>query len=271
MNKSIIAVLAIMLAVPASLSAKPFSRSLTVKGSFNSLRSAGNIEVEYTPSNTFAAVIEAEYKEDLDKVKATLSGGTLTITTVGEHHEDIKVKLSAPGISSFEASGNSEIEVEGNISGINVTLKTEGNASIDIDRNVNASKLTLDTSGNSHIDIDGSAASTEIHATTIGNSNIKISDLDANAVIVDSNENSQFSCKAITTRKLSAVGKSNAIRKLGGKASWVEYDASGNSQIKAGTLVADGGKATSAGNSHIRAAVRGLQQSSQGNSSISNK
>lgn len=271
MNKLIIAVLAALLAAPATLSAKSYTRALTIKGDFTTLQSNGNLEVEYTSSANTSATIKAEYPEDLDKVKATLRRGTLTLTTTGTHRGDIKIKLSAPAINDFRAAGNSEIEVKNSISASTVSLKTEGNASIDIESNINTSKLTINTSGNSHIDIDGNATSTQIKADTYLNSHIKISSANTDALDITTAGNSNFKCSGITTRSITAQSSGNSHMRLGGKAGTVEYTTEGNSHITADLLQAKSGRASTSGNSHITAAVHSLSRTSTGNSYIKNK
>ncbi|MBO5268622.1 MAG: DUF2807 domain-containing protein [Muribaculaceae bacterium] len=270
MNKSVIAAIAIMIALPATLSARSFTRSLTVNGSFSSLKTDGNIEVEYTAAPQFSAVIKAEHKTDLDKVKATLSGGRLTITTTGKTEGDIKVELSSLGVDTFEATGNSGLELEGNVSGKIITLNTGGNASIEAENGLNAATINLTSTGNSHIKVDGSALATQIKANTKLNSHVRISSLEADGVQINTDGNSHFSCQNVNATNLGVETGDNSIVSLRGKAALVDYSSNGNSSIKAGMLKAKGGKASSGGNSHITAAVRGLQQSSTGNSSVSN-
>lgn len=271
MNKLIIAVIAAALAIPATISAKAYTRVLTVKGNFTALQAQGNLEVEYTTSATTSATIKAEYSEDLDKVKASLRGGILTLTTIGNQRGDIKVKLSAPAINDFRASGNSEIEVESPVSGTSVTLKAEDNASIDIDRNINTSTLTINTSGNSHIKVDGNITSTQVKADTQLNSHIKLGSVNADALQLSTADNSNFRCSDITVSKIVAQSAGNSHMRLGGKAGNVEYNSTGNSHITAGMLKAKSGQARSSDNSHITAAVNNLSHTSTGNSYITNK
>jgi len=271
MNKLLCAALAIMIALPATLSAKSSTRVLTVKNSVTAVRTSGNVKVEYTTASKVNAVIKADYHEDLDKVKATVSGGVLILTTEGRLRGSVKVKLAAPGVNSFEASGNSEIEIEGNVSGKTVSLVTSGNASVEIDDNVNSTNLKINSSGNSSIEVDGMVVATGADVGTSGNSSAKISVLRADRLKVKTDGNSSFKGSEINVSSVNAESNGNSSLILAGKAATVAYASNGNSVLRAGMLKANGGTAVSNGNSHIYAGVNGLQQTSNGYSRIINK
>lgn len=271
MNKLLTAALAIMIALPASLSAKSFTRVLEVKGNISAINSSGNIEVEYTPAAKVSAVIKVEYKEDIANVTSSLKGGVLSLSTKGKTKGEITVKLSAPGINNLDASGNSTIEVEGSLSGRDVDLRSSGNAGIKIEQNINAPKVTINTGGNSSVKVSGTLLSPSVFVNTDQNSVAKIAVLDTDNLDVKTEGNSSFKSKQIKAGAVKATSTNNSVLTLAGRAGTVSYTSKDNSILKAGSLQANGGMAEADGNSQLYSNINGLQPTSRGNAVLRNK
>lgn len=269
MKKFITGICSLLVAVSCMASPKS-TKSVTVKGTFDAITTSGNVEVEYTGASKVSIVVKAA-KEDLDKANFTLKNGTLFISTENELKDEVKVYVKAPRVCKFNASGNSEIDVESNVSGSKLTVNGSGNAHIEFSAGVNIPAVDITASGNSIVKIDEGATCDAVTVTLSGNSCTKIPDLNANKIDINTHGNSIASFKRGAINTVTADAQGNSVVKLEGHAGTVSYSASGNSIIKAEDMRANGGSVSASANSIIRSSINVIKILKGDTSNVHNK
>lgn len=256
MKHLILSLLTVFLGLPVS--ANTVSKAFTIKGNINTIAASGNVDVEYTPSSTVS--VKAYVTEGyLDKVTVSLKGGTLNIGfNTGNNGSLIKkpkakVVVACPPVASYKATGNSDIEIIGNLS-VSAPLKADasGNSDIEFKRDVSGNVVKAATSGNSDISFKRRVSCKNLSAVTSGNSDIEFSDVVADAVSANASGNSDIEIK-----------RGNAVS--------VSMKSSGNSSIECDHFVVERGQANAGGNSKIECNVRNLKSSKSGFGQIKNK
>lgn len=241
----------VMVSVFSAVSA---NRAFLVKGPIKALETQGNIEVEYTAGENVSIVAHSE-SDFLKHITVRYRGGVLTIN----YQYDAKGKLpkatvyiTAPDISSFKASDNSSIEVESAVVAESFSAVSSGNASIEFERTVTSRSSTVNVSGNSHMEFDTFAVSDQLTVNVSGNAELEIDGLSADIV------------KASTT--------GNSTAKIEGICSEVQLSASGNSDLKCGSLRASRGSSSAQENASLKCSIaKPTSLTHSGNSSLKNR
>lgn len=261
MKKTILSLLVLLLSA-ATMSARDdsskVSRTFTVSKEFTAINVSGNIEVEYTPAGNVNISARA-IPQVLDALKIYVKNGTLYLETeaisnaLNNKNGEIKVKLSAPVMSSYITHGNSELEINGAIN-LNKTLtfNTSGNSSIEANGTVStAGTIKLCSSGNSKLEIERSVKCEDLNVEASGNSDIDVEGTSCSAITATTSGNSSVEIEKIQSKGLTASASGNSVLKLSGNATTATLSSTGNSEIKARKLVARNMSTSNSGNSSI--------------------
>ncbi len=120
------------------------TKNLTVKSSFNTIRSCSNIDIEYTPSSS-VSIAATSTSYGLEALNVYVKNNTLYFETQNDKSTwskkgyVIKVKLSAPTVSTYNTSGNSQIKVKGYVAVQgDLTVTTSGNSEVEFKQKLTA-------------------------------------------------------------------------------------------------------------------------------------
>lgn len=250
--KKIFILLSLMMVCSAACFAA--NKTFQIKGKITAIEAAGNVKVEYTISNQVSVVASTD-ADFLKYVTVTLRNGKLTINYDTKDHRNppsAEVKVAAPAVGNFTATGNSTLEVESALNLATITAAAGGNSTLEFDENVTANTIKADSWGNSTLKFDDPVKTTTLNGTAGGNSTLKIKQLNA------------------TTANIEAGG--NATANVAGTADSVVLNGQGNATVQTPGLVAKGGSANASGNSTVRCNVARLTtETCSGNATIKNK
>ncbi len=232
------------------------TKNLTVKGSFNTIRSCSNIDIEYTPSSS-VSISATSTSYGLDALNVYVKNNTLYLETQNDKSTwskkgyVIKVKLSAPTVSTYNTSGNSQIKVKGYIAVQgDLTVTTSGNSEVEFKQKVDCETIRGTSTGNSSIEFDGNAVCSFFNTTSSGNSGISVEELLCDKVQIRTSGNSSMDMELNAT-SLSAQSSGNSEIKVSGKVDSYSVASSGNSGINIKKLQARNTSVSSSGNSSI--------------------
>lgn len=130
-----------------------------LKGTFNTIRTDGKVEVQIVMDNGNKVEVAAPAKI-IDKVETKVENGIFTVyLKKGLTRHDVKITLHCSSdIVVLDANGDSEIEARA-LAGKDLTLKAATGSDIDIKRIEATGKLTIDAQSGADIEIDYLTAS----------------------------------------------------------------------------------------------------------------
>lgn len=219
--------------------AKDVTKSYVVKGSFSSIAAGGNVEVEYTPSAKVSVRASAASKEAIACLKVYVTRGVLHLETEnqgkweGMCNHKVKVVLQAPVMNSYLASGNSEINVHGNVTiGGKLKVNSSGNSEIEFKQAVDCRSVDLETSGNSSVDFDAKVSCREFEAESSGNSRVDIETISCDRMSLEASGNSGIKADCRSVGNVTANASGNSDIKLKGNIKNKSINTSGLAKVK---------------------------------------
>ena len=154
---------------------------------FHGIEISGGIDL-YLSQGEEAVAVSASEAKFRDKIRTEVKNGGLKIwyETNSNLHLDwgnrkLKAYVSFKNLDVLEASGGSDIKVEGSIDVSKLSMTVSGGS--DFDGKVNISDLKVDASGGSDVDISGTAKTINIDAS--GGSDFKGYELATDNCTVD--------------------------------------------------------------------------------------
>lgn len=149
-----------------------------VSGSFSGIKVSGGIDLYLSQSSTEALAVSATEQEYRDNIRTVIENGTLRVyydSNKGwtKGNKKLKVYISFKNLERLEASGASDVQVAGTISGSSLSLDMSGAS--DFKGAVNVTTLTMELSGASDAKISGTASNVTIESS--GASDVKGYDL----------------------------------------------------------------------------------------------
>lgn len=249
--KKLFLLLSLVIASVASMNA--FDRTFKINGNIKALEAAGNVKVVYTVGPKVSVVATTE-QDFMQYVKVSLKNGKLSVGYWSDkgNAPDAVVRITAPALASYEASGNAKLEVKSPVKAGNLKASAENNATLEFDSPVDFKTAAFAATGNSTLEVEEASKGGSLKAESHGNATLKI--------------------EGITLDKLTASTEGNSTFKVEGSANTASFTSAGNSEIKAGSLSAGTGTVDASGNSTIKCKIAQITGfSCSGNASIKNK
>ncbi len=153
----------------------PDAELRTVNGSFTKIKVSHSIDLFISQSETESVAVSATEQKFRDAIKTVVENGTLKIYYDGDKgwnnfsNRKTRAYVSFKTLELLDASGASDIQVSGTITGTSLTLNLSGSS--DFKGAVKVSNLKLDLSGASDVRIGGTATTVNIESS--GASDIK--------------------------------------------------------------------------------------------------
>jgi hypothetical protein len=200
---------------------------------FTGIDISGGIDL-YLSSGNEAVAVSASTPEYRSQIKTVIQNGILKIFTDNNSRIGISINsnrrlrayVSYKIIQSLEASGGSDIKVDGIINTNDLTLRLSGGS--DFNGKVDAGKLTVRVSGGSDVQIAGKAGSLTVDAS--GGSDFNGYDLVAD--VCDLEASGACDIEVTANRELSARASGASDIQYRGKPAIKEAKASGASSVK---------------------------------------
>lgn len=137
---------------------------------FHGIKISGGIDLYLSQGNETNVVASATETKFRDRIKTEIDNGILKIWYDNDGgwkwntgKKKLKVYVSCKLIDELNASGASDVNIEGILKVNDLQMKLSGAS--DVSGNINATKLDVDQSGASDIKISGSANSLKIEAS----------------------------------------------------------------------------------------------------------
>jgi hypothetical protein len=140
----------------------------TLKGSFTGISVSSGIDI-YLSSGDEAVAVSASKPEYRDRIKTEIENGVLKIwfdskTGISiSGNKNLKAYVSYKTLKSLDASGGSDVSVDGSIKGAELVLRVSGGS--DFNGAVDVDFLKARLSGGSDIKISGRATSLDVNAS----------------------------------------------------------------------------------------------------------
>jgi ribosomal protein S6E (S10) len=200
-------------------------------GSFNSIEVSGGIDL-YLSAGDEAVAVSASKPEYRDHIRTEVQSGVLKIwfdTRRGvsiNGSRNLKAYVSYKKLKSLNASGGSDIAVDGMLAADELSLQVSGGS--DFEGKVDASRLSVRQSGGSDVKISGKAAKLEVEAS--GGSDFKGFDLAADVCELSASGASDIEVTA--NREISAHASGASDIQYKGNPTVKEAKASGAGSVK---------------------------------------
>lgn len=201
----------------------------TVSG-FHAIEVSGGIDL-YLSNGDEAVAISAKDKEVRDKIKTEVKDGVLKIYYEWKkgwsisNNQHMKAYVSFKSLDKLNASGGSDVHVDGSIGGSSLALHVSGGS--DFNGKVEVTSLDVHASGGSDVHISGTATDLKIHAS--GGSDIHGYDLVSNTCDIDASGGSDIDITVNTELTAEASGASDVSWK--GSATVKKAKASGAGSV----------------------------------------
>jgi len=239
----------LMICVSCSASS-PRSKQLTVKGKFDGISVANNIELIYTPSSNVSISVKASDKA-MSKLVMEVKNGILHFKAPNTlKDEDITINLTAPDLKSLTVSNNAEIKVTKELT-------------------CNVSKITA--ANNGEIELEGGLNANEVIISATNNGEISIPSIYAVKAKISTTNNADMTCKNIEVTDIEATAMNNSEINIAGNGVTVVFTAINNAEINAENFKATSGKAIASNLATIKANVNGLTTSTTNMAKIYNR
>ena len=197
---------------------------------FTGIKVQNAISVTLQQGQATSVTVFTANAEDLNKVITEVNNGVLHIKLSESNrkwrNKKIKVEIVMPTIENLEASGASDIKVEGKILTENLKIKLSGAS--DLKASIKALKLNADVSGASDLKLSGICGSVVIESS--GASSVKSYELNCEEADLKASGASDIRISVQKTLKANASGASSIYYK--GKPSLKDLNNSGASSIK---------------------------------------
>lgn len=200
-------------------------------GSFTGIEASGGIDV-YLSAGDEALAVSASKPEYRDRIKTEVENGILKIWYDSKWgisingNKNLKAYVSYKTIKSLQASGGSDISVEGNITTGELTLRVSGGS--DFKGAVQIDKLTVHQTGGSDVKISGKVTTLSVDAS--GGSDFKGYDLSAD--VCDLEASGACDIEITANRELSARASGASDIHYKGSPTIKEAKSSGASSVK---------------------------------------
>ncbi len=202
------------------------SKDLSIKKPFNKLATSAGVDVTYTPSGGQARVRITGPASKISNVEVTVKGTTLSISgnsrkgkhffNAGQNLRGVKISVSGPLVTHFEASSGSSIKCISNL-------------------NSASARFNMEVSSGAQINISSMrGANAEFDASSGGS--IKIQNVTATKMEFDASSGASISVTRLSAGSLDADASSGASIKLAGNAQKGYLEASSGGSIHALSL-----------------------------------
>lgn len=200
-------------------------------GSFTGIDVSGGIDI-YISAGDEAVVVSASKSEYRERIKTEVENGILKIWYDGKWgvnmsgNKNLKAYVSYKTLKSLEASGGSDITVDGSVTASDFSLQLSGGS--DFKGAVNVGKMTVKQSGGSDVKISGKATTLTVDAN--GGSDFKGYGLETDVCSLEASGGSDIEVTANKELSARASGASDINYK--GNPAVKEAKASGASSVK---------------------------------------
>ncbi|MCI9054667.1 MAG: hypothetical protein HFJ87_05940 [Muribaculaceae bacterium] len=248
--KNLFMAVATLLMVCSSCSAtSPRSKQLTVKGKFDGISVANNIEVVYTPASNVSISVKASDK-GMSCLKMEVKNGTLHFKAPDARNEEIKITMTAPDLKSITAVNNAEVKVTKTLT-------------------VSSAKITATNNG--EIELNGGINANDVSISATNNGEISLPSLYAVKAAISTTNNAELKCKKVEVTDIKCTATNNSEIDIAGHGVTVNFTATNNAEIDAADFQAGSGKATATNLATIKANVDNLTTSTTNMAKIYNK
>ncbi len=146
----------------------------TINGSFNAIKISGGIDLFLSQYESETVAVSATSEKFKENLKTVVENNVLKIyydggNTWQKGNKKLKVYVSFKTLESLEATGASDIQVAGNITGSSLTIKMTGAS--EFRGAVKLDMLAIDLTGASDVKISGTATTVSIQSS--GASDVK--------------------------------------------------------------------------------------------------
>jgi len=212
------------LALPASAETKPYDMN-----SFSALDASAGVTVIFEEGETQSIIAENK-NGNFDKLRIENRGDTLIVSRKSSglfrrSKENYTVRITAPAISSIDASSGSNVKATG-VSGDEVELSVSSGAALEAD-NVTATNIALEASSGARLEAQGTCTGAELTASS--GSNIRAGDLVC--VNVDAGASSGASIRAHASQSVEGDASSGASIRVKGGATDIEKNRSSGGSV----------------------------------------
>lgn len=270
MKRIILPFLCAMLSATAACGAES---QTSVSGRFHSITVSDNIDLYYTVGAPVKVTINAP-KRLIGQVKAEVKADGLKVYTTGKiklkEGEKLKVFVTAPAVSGFTATDNSDIYVQSALNGDKISVTVRDNSDFK-SANITASEIDLRAYDNSDIKVRGTVLARKATLTSQDNSDISAFRIDVHGLSMKSGDNSEIKCKDTKAGDVVARATDNSEIELAGTAVNVTLTASDMSEIDADKLNAQDGTATATDMATVKACSRNLKRSTSDMGKVKNQ
>lgn len=174
--------------------------------------SAFEASVVIDPDSTHQVIVEID-DNLIDEVDVDTDGDRLVVRIRSGARIDptvMRVSVRAPVLTGIEASGASEVEADGALTG-DVEIRVSGASSLDA--SIDADEVTIDASGASEVDLTGRANELDLDAS--GASDVGLAELSIEEAAVDASGASRVSLR-VTGRVTGEASGASSVEVRGG-------------------------------------------------------
>lgn len=212
----------------ASASVAAAEEELRDLSGFNAITVGGGIELTIRQGTTFRVAVEADNGKHGDVI-TEVENSVLVIRKQGSGlfgwRDDYSVDVTLPALVSLVASGGSEVESEGLITGEQLRMTVSGGS--DVELRVAVSDFATEISGGSDVELAGTAGT--LHISISGGSDIDASELNAVAAEVQASGGSDVAI-AVSERLVARASGGSDID-YQGNPPVVDTDTSGGAEV----------------------------------------
>ncbi len=151
----------------------PYVTERNVK-SFSGISVSGSIDLFYSPDSETKVLVSSSEKEFLDRIETYVKNDILYIKIKDKDgwnfswgNRRLRAYVSAPAVSSIDASGSGNVRVEGKLK--TETLRFNSSGSGNVEASIEVDKLIYEHSGSGNANFSGTAGKAEIETSGSGN------------------------------------------------------------------------------------------------------
>lgn len=202
------------------------TRTFLIKKTYNSLSTSSGASVTYVPSDKISQVKVSGPADKIKDVKIEIKGSTLKIsaqkkktkffTSISNTLKGVKITVTGPMITEFEASSASSIRCSAPLSATKKTFEIEASSGAAVCfANISGRKAEVDCSSGAALNIGG---------------------LNADKIVVEASSGAAVNISDISAKQLSAEASSGAAMTLAGHADRGDFEASSGACMNAKAL-----------------------------------
>lgn len=200
---------------------------------YHAVRIASGIDLYISQGNTEGVAVSANEEKYRDNIKTEVENGVLKIyydNGMGMHFswgnaKNMKAYVTIKNVDELQASGGSDIYVDGALQASNFSLHVSGGS--DFHGKLNAGTLTVKQSGGSDVIVSGTAGSLSIDAS--GGSDFRGDNMISENCDIEASGSSDVSVTVNKEMNVNASGSSDVTYR--GNAVIKKYHASGSSDV----------------------------------------